>query len=422
MARGPIHPPVRFTSGKGDFIKKQLPRGKVEHVCVGIHNVDLFMACPAQVPGELMQEVIINDGQYSKKTLNEHEKVPDGRCEYCYDKRKNSGKLNLRKITLEGKESTLGDFERIFGEDQNPPFRIIRIAKFTESGHPIAIPLLIEFLELCKRFDVATVFPTKALPFGKKGLTRKVRECLTPEVISQVPSGNILAELFTDTKSAIYYSLGYEKMETGLVSQGFTTQWRIQQAKRYHGAKVRTSLTTVCDVTSSIKENAKQGSAIRKALKAREQGLKIRLLPLRPNSRKVAYELGLDWDQAHYKKPEKVDPNQKSLRKLGQHQKEAKKLANQNGRYLKKSTESVARFMHPDFKSLVEEGVGVCGRIGETEYCDQCNIKNDIRITFPVSKLVKVEYDPELREAKKRRQQRKRLVKGGQTLIFDPNK
>ena len=419
MARGPIHPAIRFTSGKGDFIKRQLPDETIIPICVGIHNVDFFMACPAQVPGELMIEVIENDGQYSQKTLERCEKTPDQRCDYCYDKRKNSGKLNLKRITYEGTQSTKGDFERIFGEEQDPPFRIVRISKFTEGGHPIAIQLLIEFLELCKQFNVATVLPTKALPFGKKGLTEKVKGRLTPEVISQIPPGNNLAKLFKETSSAIYYSLGYEKMETGIISQGFTTDWRIQQAQEYHKAGARTSLTVMCDVTTSIKENTHYGSVIEQALKTREAGLNVRILPIRLNSRRVAKMLGIDWDKNHYKEIN-FHEYQEFLGGLESHKEEAIRIANEQGRYIKKSTESIPRFLHPDFKYLVEhENLGICGRIGEKEYCDLCNLQDNVRIAFPSNELIKVQYDPKLRDAKRKSLQRRRLKKGGQTLIFN---
>jgi hypothetical protein len=106
MARGPIHPAIRFTSGKGDFIKRQLSDGTIIPICVGIQNVDFFMSCPAQVPSELMQEVIENDGQYNQERTEAGKKCPDERCFYCYDKRKNSGKLNLKRITYEGTQST----------------------------------------------------------------------------------------------------------------------------------------------------------------------------------------------------------------------------------------------------------------------------------------------------------------------------
>lgn len=425
MAKEPIHPPVKFTSGKGAFVTRQLPDGTTQNICIGLQNVDFFMGCPAQIPGELMPEIIANDGQYSPERLASCRKneLPDERCEYCYDKRKNANDLNLRTITYKGKNSTKGYFEKTFGEDQDPPFRVIRISKFTEGGHPIALPLLMEFLELCRQYGVATVLPTKALPFGKKGLTRKVRECLTQEIIDQTPPGLSLAKLFRKTGSAIYYSLGYEQMETGLVSQGFTSKWRIQQAKRYHEAGVRTSSTVVCDVTSSIKENILQGSAIELALKAREEGLKMRLLPLRLNSRKTANIVGLNWEENHYQEPKKPLPNQDFLgEELENYYEEALELAEEKGRYQRKSSESVPRILHPDFKRLIENGVGVCGQIGDTEYCDQCNLQDNVRITFPVDQKVKVKSNTKIAKDKKKRRQRKRLTKGGQTILFDPYK
>ena len=67
-----------------------------------------------------------------------------------------------------------------------------------------------------------------------------------------------------------------------------------------------------------------------------------------------------------------------------------------SGRWRKRGNNELApNYLHPDFEKLYEEGVGICGEIGENEYCDKCNLcpTKSVRIVFPLSEKPKVVYD-----------------------------
>ena len=57
----------------------------------------------------------------------------------------------------------------------------------------------------------------------------------------------------------------------------------------------------------------------------------------------------------------------------------------------------VSRFMHPDFQKLADEGIGICGQIGDIEHCDGCRIDRGenpdfpLRIEAPMSEILPVE-------------------------------
>jgi len=74
-------------------------------------------------------------------------------------------------------------------------------------------------------------------------------------------------------------------------------------------------------------------------------------------------------------------------------------------RYLRKrNNELVPAFFHTDFQKLVEEGVGVCGQVGEYEYCDKCQVfDSETRVSFPVKELVRVNHSTRFYQARKKR-------------------
>jgi hypothetical protein len=173
----------------------------------------------------------------------------------------------------------------------------------------------------------------------------------------------------------VNYSICRDASEDGAVSQGFSNLWRIQEAERYANAGVNTTLTLTCDVTSSIKENTKRGFTVEEVLQSQRRGMTIRLLPLRINSKKFCYEA------TEKKWGEIIKPaNNQYFLNLGF-----------EWRYIKKgSNEAIPLFFNDDFQKLVNENTGVCGRVGEVEYCDLCNLQEGARIFFPISKLVQV--------------------------------
>jgi len=60
--------------------------------------------------------------------------------------------------------------------------------------------------------------------------------------------------------------------------------------------------------------------------------------------------------------------------------------------YRKGNNEAYPAFLHKDFQRLVDSGAGVCGTIGEEEYCDKCNLIKNVRIKFPVKEIPKMIY------------------------------
>ena len=77
-------------------------------------------------------------------------------------------------------------------------------------------------------------------------------------------------------------------------------------------------------------------------------------------------------------------------------------------RYAKRgNNEGDPRFMHADFEDLVKQGVGVCGRVGNLEYCDYCTLK-PASIVFSIDELPKINYARKKESAYERRKRLKR--------------
>lgn len=355
---------VRLRKGKAEFMTRSFPHGGLEVVCLCEHNADLSVrGCISQVPGIYLQDVMDNNGQYSnsvRKRLRDENngRLPDQKCGYCYARRHNYGKVT---------SSEVGDKTRQDFEDKKPKF--VRISKNNEAGHIFYRPALINFLELCKEFRTRAIFPQKMLEYDQK-----------------------VADLLRETDSSLMYSIGWDRCEQGACSQGFTNAWRIEQAKEYALEGVNTSLTIVCDITSSIDENVSRGSSIRKALDCDLGIVKTRILPLRPNSKIIARKLlGIEWDDAKYNPPIPDDGNpnlfpEEYIQELEREADKARYFINDGG-------DLIARFFHKDFFSF-QNSISVCGRVGPNEYCDKCNLEV-ARTVFPASQLVKVVYPKE---------------------------
>jgi len=368
---------VRLVSGKGDFVRRRNSQGKIEQVCLCLYNADFSVGgCISQVPCELISEVIAHEGEYAKGNLARYrnEKLDlDKRCDYCYGK--GTGKGNWGKVTARDvDENTRRDFE-----EKQPGY--VRLSKVTEGGHPFYMSTLLDFLYLCNEFETKVIFPTKMLPFGNEGL-KKIK--LSKELITEIPRGEELAKLLVANKGVLHYSIGYDKFESGVVQQGFTNEWRIEQAKRYFKERVNTTLTLVCDVTTSIEENIRKGSSIDKALFARDKfWIPLRIIPLRINSRKFGYEVT-------GKRFEELLGVNLSEEQLGLNLKISEPLR----RYQRRPNSTLdPNFLHSDFQKLQNEGVGFCGKIGKLEYCDKCNLQGKTRIVFPISEIIPVKYD-----------------------------
>jgi hypothetical protein len=363
---------LKLVKGKADFVRRQKKDKTIEDVCICKDNADFAFACIGQVDGSLLQEVIRNNGCYDKDKIFQHKQTVgiDKRCEYCYARRKNWGKV-IPKI--------IGEKTRQQFEEEKP--KIVRIGKNTECGHYFYNKQLIQFLELCREYKTSIIFPTKMLEFNKE-----------------------IANLLKDTNSVVNYSICNDSFEKGACSQGFTNAWRIEQAKRYADAGVNITATLTCDVTNSLEGNLKYGFAINEILKAREQGLTLRLLPLRLYSKKLCFTAtGRKWEDI-------IMPRD---------WKDVESLNFQfEWRYIKKEGNgAVPLFFHKDFRKFISGGIGICGRVGEIEYCDKCNLEKEVRIDFHTSEIPKVErYTNKL--TYKRYNKKKEEVKTSQLSLF----
>jgi hypothetical protein len=326
---------LQLSKGKAEFIKRQKPNGTIEDICICDNNADFSLTCIGQVHGSLLDEVIKNNGCYDKDKIDEHRKNIgiDKRCDYCYAKRKNWGKVIPKEI---------GEKTRQQFKEERP--KIIRLGKNTECGHFFYRQQLIQFLELCREYGTSIIFPTKMLKFNKE-----------------------IAGLLKNTNSVVNYSICNDSFEIGPVSQGFSNEWRIEQAKRYRYLGVNATATLTCDVTNSLEGNLKYGFAINEILNAKEHGLTLRLLPLRLNSKKVCLK-------ATRKKWEDIvmPKNWKDTFDF-----EFKWLYEK-----KRNNEAIPLFFHKDFRKLISEGIGICGKVGSMEYCDKCNLEKGVRICF----------------------------------------
>ncbi len=219
---------VRLRKGKGDFVRRQTSDG-VENVCLCIYNADASEGCPSQVPPELYDEVINNDGKYSvetkKKWLKEKGHLPDLRCDYCYDKRKNGGNIRPKDVG----EKTRADFEKYSPE-------YVRVNKSTEFGHPLYRKNLLDFLDLCNEFNAKVIFPTKMLQFDES-----------------------VAKKLIENRGVLSYSFGINGMEKGCCVNGFHNSWRKKQAEKYFDYGVNVLMTVALDITDSIENNEKRG-------------------------------------------------------------------------------------------------------------------------------------------------------------------
>ncbi|HIJ14456.1 TPA: hypothetical protein HA371_06985 [Candidatus Woesearchaeota archaeon] len=415
---------VTFSKGKAEFVKRKMPDGTVQDVCLCAHNVDFSVNwCIAQVPVHLLDEVIHHKGGYAPGKLTDYIKqgVSDNRCTYCYDKRVNHGKVTPREVNQRTREEF---------ETKKP--EIIRIGKSTESGHPYYYPVLIDFLNLCREFKTRVIFTTKAFPFGLQGalettdFAEKRNDSIARLAKSvNMASGEELAERLIGINATLLYSVSNDSFEYGMVSQGFTNQWRINQAVKYHSQKVNTSLTIVCDVTQSIDENDKRGFALKRGLEERDKtGINIRILPIRINSDELALKV--------------TGKNMRILRDHGHHGTkplfETDSPSNGLAPYKRRgNNELFAGYFHSDFQNLFDSGIGVCGAVGDYEHCDKCLLCPE-KVRFPLKDIPKIIYDqkPGKRPSAEGRALRKhpklftlRKKKGGEELkrhdVFDEN-
>ena len=373
---------LKLMEGKGEFVKRKLPSGEIQDICRCKWNADFAKACIAQVHGAYLEEVIRNNGRYDKGSMPEKRRGYgiDHRCEYCYSYT-NWGQVTPRVID---------DVAEQEFRDKRP--EIVRIGKNVECGHPFYIPTLIPFLELCQKYGAGIIFPTKMLPFIQPG--EKTQILSDYSELNIFTDGDLTSKL-KKVGGVIHYSICADRFESGAVSQGFTNEWRVEQARRYHEKKVNVDLTIVCDVTQSVADNERAGFYVAHALNsAKKYGLIARILPIRIHSNKLAKSVtGLSMQALRNKHPSFPG---------FEHQNQ--------GKWRKRGNNEIAPLvLHPDFKELYDSGLGICGEIGEDEYCDDCNLCPSCpsRIVFPLREKPEVDYSRKVM-AKDRREWRNR--------------
>ncbi len=404
--------PVRLVTGKGEFIKRVHEDGFIEDICECIWNAEFSIrGCIMQcLGGEILQEVMDNKGSYAEGNFIKYKNQGkiNQKCDYCYGRWKNNGQVYPRKVN----EVTFNDFKT-----KKP--KVVRLGKITEAGHPYYYETLMDFIGLCRRFNPQPkiIFTTKALPFGLEGCLETEQEPIirlaTKFFPNQIVSGEELAERLKEVNTTLLYSIGYDCMEPGAVAQGFTNEWRIKQAERYHKKEVNTSLTIVCDITNSIEANTKAGSSIKQVIESKERtGINIRILPLRINSEKVAKKVtGKSMDLL-------TNSSYHNTSSLGLFENEPYSEQQGIAPYQRKgNNELVPVYFHPDFQELIDKGIGVCGAIGEYEYCDKCNFTRE-RIVFHRDKLPVIIYN---KKSKGRINSKQRALRKHPKLDLDFN-
>lgn len=349
---------VRLREGKGAYVRRKLPNGEIIDICDCIWNADFSIrGCAAQVHGAYMAEVVRNNGKYDKGSLpaKRREHGVDHTCDYCYAYQ-NWGQITPRAIN----ESTEREFQK-----KQP--KIIRLGKDTECGHDIYVPALMSFLDLCLKYNTRIIFPTKMLRFRKD-----------------------VAEKLRQVGGAVHRSIGADRFEKGVVSQGYSNAWRVEQARLDFQAEINEDLTIVCDVTQSLQANQRAGFyVVRALLDAEKFGLVARIIPLRINSEKLARAV-----TGHsFRELRNIQPS------LPGYEMPLQGLWRKRG-----NNELAPNFLHSDFESLYRAGIGICGEVGDMEYCDKCNLcpSSPERIVFPLSEKPRVEYTMKV-DAKGRR-------------------
>ena len=143
-------------------------------------------------------------------------------------------------------------------------------------------------------------------------------------------------------------------------------------------------MTILCDVTASIGENAQRGSAIKFALDSLAPS---RILPMRLISKDIAKVVtGYDWEDLR-------NPKQLSFESLQKYSLEMRERLQQVPYVQRGNNNFVPRIYHPDFQDFMQRNFS-CGRIGDTERCDNCMVYPESRnFSFSASELLPVEYD-----------------------------
>ncbi len=154
-------------------------------------------------------------------------------CLYCYNRWVNMRHFGIgyhhadEKLLKEQLEKYKKDFKK-----QGIPIGSIRIGEGTENFIPELIEQVMILVEFAHREKIPVVIPTKTPLFDKA-----------------------IAKTLSKTNVSLMISLGSDELEPGICKMGFTNKRRIEEAIKYHEAKVRTVLYPITDLTTHPKDN-----------------------------------------------------------------------------------------------------------------------------------------------------------------------
>ena len=239
---GYIHPKRLLQDGKQDFVP----------YCLLTANLDLSLGCTA---GWIPSPGAYFDDKYF---VNFFQDII-AECEYCYALYQH--KTFAKSIVDVDTDQLL--FELTHWSKEKPVVDVLRMGKRTEAGSIYTRKGLVDVLKTCVMTGTQVVFPTKFLEYD-------------PAV----------AELFKKTKSIVLYSIGWDEVENGPVTQGFNNAFRLEQAAKYREAGVKTAIYLLIDATQPAGKRENDVMEF-----ARRYKIPIQFLPLRVFSRDLATKI-----------------------------------------------------------------------------------------------------------------------------------
>jgi hypothetical protein len=253
-----IKPEKMLTGGKQWFV----PSCKLQA------NIDFGKGC---ISGWIPIEGALFDGKFFTNYLSS----PNSECEYCYAKRRHHTfaktiyEFDKQRLIeeLSGKcRLDFDDWELELGK----PVNILRFGKRTETGAPFTRRQFIGTLEAMIETGTKGVIPTKYLEYNRE-----------------------IAERLKKTSSVVLYSIGdFDEFEKGAGIHGCNSEWRLEQAVKYHraGANSLLYLHIIGHKPPGKKEN--------EFLKiAEKHKIKVQILPIRfPNKDLIERMTGKKWE------------------------------------------------------------------------------------------------------------------------------
>jgi hypothetical protein len=197
--------------------------------------------------------------------------------------------------------------------------------------------MLCELLEICIETGTRVLAPTKLLYYDR-----------------------ILAAKLRLTDSVIGYSIFCDKLEPGPCNWGFDTDFRLDCARRYAEDDVDVWLKITMDCTQSFDKLHRLGMPIYKILDFIDKYPKIvpQLIPLRVHKKDVA-KIATGYSKIELRT---------GIQNLFKNSIESARYISYHGMY-------IPRILHGDFENYF--GNRICGKIGDTFYCDSCGMREN---------------------------------------------